>query len=423
MSFSRIAAVFCIGLGIALPGCFRFSHMDKDLSTRPERAMGSGASIMMPGEGGPSMPGSTAGAGAGSSSQSGPSQSGSSSQSGSGAPPGDDGMVMIGGGSGSYDQSNSERQVPIIGPFTALLGYPFWALGKSNEEKADKAADERDLANPGNEAASPQRPRGEDDHQRQRLEAENERILEQLSQKQSSQRRASIGDELAALERTLGSRAQTAPESTQTAPDTPVRPTAVARVKPLETVEAVDRNRDGRPDLWAHRVGGVTQREELDDDHDGRADRILYYDERSRLSRSEEDHDSDGRMETVSQYAEGALARRRADSDGDGQTDSWSFFRDGEMVRHEVDRDADGFRDLVLVYDDGELTREEDDRNRDGRPDLISMYDGGAVTEKHEDIDYDGLPDVTSFYEKGRLVRRTVSSEGALESWSDGAGS
>ena len=71
----------------------------------------------------------------------------------------------------------------------------------------------------------------------------------------------------------------------------------------------------------------------------------------------------------------------------------------------------------------GQPSDEEDDRNRDGRPDLILHYQDGAVTEKTEDLDYDGLPDITSYYESGRLVRRTVSSEGALESWSDGTGS
>jgi hypothetical protein len=69
------------------------------------------------------------------------------------------------------------------------------------------------------------------------------------------------------------------------------------------------------------------------------------------------------------------------------------------------------------------LSREEDDRNRDGRPDLVSRYRDGAIVEKTEDLDYDGLPDITSFYEQGKLVRRSVSSEGALDSWSQGSGS
>ena len=419
----RFRSLLVVACSLLLAGCFQFRHKDRDHSSRPERAIGSAARVVMPGESSVPMavfgqPDGHSGGGTTSSQGSGPTQSGSSSQHG--APPAggggadDDGMVMIGGVSGEADASNRERKIPIVGPLLTLIGYPFWIFGKSNEEKVEQAAAERakehHTVDPGS--------RTPDDTERTRLAVENERIRRQLEQASAAPARSSsISDELAALERSLGSRSAAGSPPRRTAP-TPTTPA------PRETREGVDRNRDGRPDLWAVRDGDRVVREELDENHDGVVDRILYYDDDHRVKRAEEDLDGDGSMETISHYSQGEIARRRADSNGDGQSDSWSFYEGGELVRHEVDRDADGFRDLIMLYEAGELFREEDDRNRDGRPDLVSRYGhGGELLEKTEDLDYDGLPDITSYYEHGKLVRRSVSSEGALESWSETSGS
>ena len=47
------------------------------------------------------------------------------------------------------------------------------------------------------------------------------------------------------------------------------------------------------------------------------------------------------------------------------------------------------------------------------------MYARGELTERHDDLDFDGLSDITSYYENGKLVRRTVSSDEAVQAWSD----
>ncbi len=416
---STVRLLVCTIVPAALAGCM-FQHTNDDVSVRPETAMGSRATIMMPGQGAPPMTvfGQPTGAGSSTSSgsQTGSSQSssssgGSSTSSGSGTAPdggstpgpgSDDGMVMLGGTVHEADASSRMRQTPIIGPILALVGYPFWAF-RSNEAKADRAAEKRGEAYADKQEPGQRFPRSSDDAERMRLEQENQRIREQLDQRARAHRPATISEELAALERSLG--------SSETKTSSP------------PSREALDRDHDGRPDLWSYREDAGGSREELDDDHDGRADRILHYDGTGQLTSAEEDLDHNGSFETVTQYQGGQIARRRTDSDDDGQADSWSFYEQGEMVRHEVDRDKDGFRDLILMYAAGALLREEDDRNRDGRPDLVSAYRDGAVVEKHEDIDFDGLSDVSSYYENGKLVRRTVSSEGVIEPWSEGAGS
>ncbi len=263
-------------------------------------------------------------------------------------------------------------------------GYPFWIFGKNVHEKADKAENEE----------TPERPLlTTDEAERQRLVAENDRLRRELERgppvggvpvvesagsgvSGEPGVSASIAQELAALERSLG-------------PGTPA-PEATA----------------------GPRVGS---REERDEDGDGRLDHLLLYDSGDRLSRSEEDLDGDGRLESVTIYEAGEVARKRVDTDGDGNVDSWSFFGNGQLERHEVDRDADGFRDLVMIYAEGELIREEEDRNGDGRADLTLYYEDGEVVERHEDVDFDGAPDVLSFFERGKLVRREVRSEGLLE--------
>jgi hypothetical protein len=410
----------CVLLLVGSLGC-GFSHIDRDQASRPETVLGTRATILMPGEAPPPMGplgGSPAGsgssaatpaAGAGqsgggtvSTQQSGNAQSGSSTSHGGGSAGGSEEMTMLGGSSGETEGETRTRDVPL-GPLAVLFGYPYWLFGKKPAAQAAEAAAERagELERSAVPDGAPIR-RGPDDVERARLEQENARMARELGSPEAAPTPAvgggapsALRDELAALERTIGSGAHAG---------------APAR-------EAVDRNRDGRPDLWSQREPAGSRRELVDDDGDGRAERALYYDADRRLSRVEEDLDGDGQFETTSLYENGQVSRRRADSDGDGQTDAWSYFEAGEMVRHEVDNNHDGFRDLVMHYRAGELVREELDRNGDGRPDLVTHYRDGQLAERQDDVDYDGVPDVASYYKDGKLIRRDASSEQALRSW------
>ncbi len=409
-----------------------FSHIDRDTATRPETVLGTRATILLPGETAPVMPGTggsssgtatPAGGSSQSSSQAGPQgqsgggtvtttqngngQSGSSQSRGSGSEGGTEEMTLLGGSSGESEGERRTRDVPL-GPLAILFGYPYWVFGKKPAEQAAEAAQKREEEL--NRAAQPEgtpRPRTADDVERLRMEDENARMQRELGGEQEAPSGAPAGpppagsgsssalrDELAALERTVGGGS------------------------PGEARETMDRDRDGRADLWSVRSSGGERREMVDDDRDGRAERVLHYDGSQRLVRTEEDLDGDGELETTSLYEDGQVSRRRADMDHDRRTDAWTYFEAGEMVRHEVDRNGDGFRDLVMHYRAGELVREELDRNGDGRPDMITHYREGQVAEKHDDVDYDGAPDVASFYENGRLVRRDASSEQALQDWS-----
>jgi hypothetical protein len=406
---------------------------------RPEAIVGMGATVMYPGESGPAMPGSaigpagstssTAGSSvpgttSGSSNSSGQgvpaSQSGGSSAGGNGAPanPPGSNMTMIGQTTEEASSSNEKKQFLPIGP---LFGYPFWIFGQTLGQKADEA--KREQSEP--KASAPVRTHTPDDAERDRLMRENENLRKELEQRaaapveaQKAAPRAAIGDELAALERSLDRRSVATPP-VQAAP--PANRPLLPQEPGLGAPETADRNGDGRPDEWIYSANGRPVTDALDDDFDGRVDRIRHYDAKGRLVSSDEDLNGDGVMETTSLYEDGQLARRRTDSNGDGQADTWSFYRGDELLRTEIDKNGDGFRDEITIYEHGKIAREEEDRNGDGRPDIVSIYRDGQLVEKREDLDFDGTPDVVSHYENGKLTSREASSAEAFEKWENGS--
>ena len=97
--------------------------------------------------------------------------------------------------------------------------------------------------------------------------------LEERSRAQARAEASSIGAELAHLEQRLGKRSSLTPDPGAAVPSGP------------RAQEVLDRNADGRPDLWAYYDGDRRMREVLDDNHDGRADRILHYENGSTLTR------------------------------------------------------------------------------------------------------------------------------------------
>src|SRR5262245_33122012 len=312
---------------------------------RPEIITGMGATVMYPGEAGPAMPGSAIGP-AGSSSTSSTSSApgttnGSSSSNGTGVPgstagpsaaasggatsgqapaPGSN-LTMIGQTSEEASSTTEKKQFLPIGP---LFGYPFWIFGQTLGEKADEAKREQMEAKP---TASKSVPSTPDDVERDKLVRENEALRQELERRaqaapapaQSAAPRAAIGDEVAALERSLQHRS--APPVGASAEPTSGAPKGARPLLPAGqgTPEPADRNGDGKPDLWIYSANGRPVTQALDDDFDGRVDRIRHLDAKGRLVSSDDDLNGDGIMETTSLYEDGILARRRTDSDGDGQ--------------------------------------------------------------------------------------------------------
>jgi hypothetical protein len=96
------------------------------------------------------------------------------------------------------------------------------------------------------------------------------------------------------------------------------------------TVTTVDRNSDGRIDVWEY--------------HDGPF---------GALSQVVEDRNFDGRPDRISSFVGGTL-RRRSDTSFDGRVHQVDEFDgDGNATRTVRDTDDDGIADLLVLYRDG----------------------------------------------------------------------
>jgi tetratricopeptide (TPR) repeat protein len=82
--------------------------------------------------------------------------------------------------------------------------------------------------------------------------------------------------------------------------------------------------------------GRETQRIELDESRDGRAERIFVYRD-GRVRSESQDRDGDGRFEIISHFdVDGALVLREEDLNGDGKIDVRTTYRSGRMVKRSI---------------------------------------------------------------------------------------
>jgi hypothetical protein len=153
------------------------------------------------------------------------------------------------------------------------------------------------------------------------------------------------------------------------------RGVAFAAASQTERPVDVDRNGDGRPDLFEVRTKDAAN-------PDGT------------LLRRAQDLDFDGRLDVVETYdAQGRRSEEAFDLDFDGRTDITARYEQGELVRKELSHGADGATDAVQFYEKGHIVRIERDTNRDGRIDLWEYWEDGHIDRVGEDLDADGEVD------------------------------
>ena len=448
-------------LAIQISGCMAYNHTDSDFDRTPIVNTGTRAAIIYPGQGAPAMPGSVPQAQyapPGSGPQHAPPatpeqqppyppgtpvspgaapapQPHTSPQSGS-AP--EDQISLLGGSRIDENRRVSIRKDPLVVKYLTaplkLVAAPFVLAKEALEGEPEpgpaiprRPEPQLPHAQSGARAAPPPQHTATDyetamleDLERQLDERRATEPREAHQQQIASARTPSlsIADELRELQR-----APEAPRSRSDHPSSPA-PSMFARTPPSQepgnlfptASGIVDRNNDGRIDQWIFREGGEIAKEVLDEDFDGRPDRTMVFDPQThRPSRVEEDTRGDGVLDSWTDYANGAIARRRSDSNGDGTVDTWSFFRAGQLTRHEQDTSGDGFRDAVSFFEEGRRVREERDVNGDGQPDAILYYGSNEqLVRREEDRDGNEGLEVVSHYEAGRLVRRELLDVPAL---------
>jgi hypothetical protein len=154
-------------------------------------------------------------------------------------------------------------------------------------------------------------------------------------------------------------------------------------------------------------LAGRLERIEYDQNGDGRADHIAYYDAGSRTARLlEVDEDKDGAMDRFEYYDKaGALTKIGRVRKG-RKPDVWSFPGPGAAPRRiEYDDDGDGQVERVELLEEGRVVGVELDAVRDGKTDRWQRWVNGKLRGEELDTDLDGKPDRRLAYdEKGHIL-------------------
>lgn len=382
----RSQAAALLAAATLLPGCLYYGNQGQDVDRTPIVDTGVGATIMMPGQSAPAMPGGAEPSAPGSAS------GGSGTGASSGAQPGGGRMTMIGGT--RVDETSHARvhEEPVFFKYLALpfalAAAPFVAAKQAIQGEPEPGPEVPRVDPPRPQASAKPAGGSYEQHLLDGMEQELDRrqTPDASPHAGGSTRAPSIADELASLQRAPAEpSARPAPPAVES---TPAPPRAQTSSEPVAD-GIVDRNEDGRIDLWIYREQGQIVRRVLDENYDGAVDSWI-------------------------DYQQGVPVRRRADTDHDGSVDSWTFYRDGQTSRHEQDTTGNGFRDRVGFYEGGKLVREEQDTLGSGRPDVIVYYDEREkIVRRAEDTDHDGHIDVISHYENGRITRRELMDSAA----------
>ena len=113
----------------------------------------------------------------------------------------------------------------------------------------------------------------------------------------------------------------------------------------------------------------------------------------------EVDLDGNGTKDVVRFYNEqGLTVREEVDRNFDGRMDELSHYEDGELIRQELDTNGDGLVDTKIYYVDGKMSHAERDLEgkstaKEWRPTRWEYYENGRVIRMGTDVTGDGKVD------------------------------
>jgi antitoxin component YwqK of YwqJK toxin-antitoxin module len=115
-------------------------------------------------------------------------------------------------------------------------------------------------------------------------------------------------------------------------------------------VEA-DTDFDGKIDRWQYySENGVPEKEGYSRRGGAQPDTWQYFDVKGNLTRREIDEDGDGKIDRIETFQNGRVVAVGIDSDGDGKIERWQTWVGGRVVSEELDTDGDGISDRRLRY-------------------------------------------------------------------------
>jgi Flp pilus assembly protein TadD len=129
----------------------------------------------------------------------------------------------------------------------------------------------------------------------------------------------------------------------------------------LPVLREEDTSQDGRPDRWIGYQDGARREIWEDGRGAGRPDvHLVFAAEGRTLERIELDDDGNGRPERVFGYTRGVLSSDARDTNRDGALDRFDRLdANGDVALREEDLDADGAIDVRSIYRSGRLVRRE----------------------------------------------------------------
>jgi antitoxin component YwqK of YwqJK toxin-antitoxin module len=123
--------------------------------------------------------------------------------------------------------------------------------------------------------------------------------------------------------------------------------------------------------VWHYNKKGKLRRAELDEDRNGRTEKVEYYQGVNRLAKVEE-LAANGKVRSTWHYdANGKLQRAEEDTDGDGRLDCQRQYHANGTMEQTIDVDENGVPEIRELFNDaGNLLSREEDLDGDGVYDL-----------------------------------------------------
>jgi antitoxin component YwqK of YwqJK toxin-antitoxin module len=193
-----------------------------------------------------------------------------------------------------------------------------------------------------------------------------------------------------------------------------------------------DTDADGKPNIWQTYRDDKPLQRRMDNDGDGRVERITNYDAEGLPSESLHDLDRDGRMDAFRSYCQGVLFDEKKDLDHDGMYEIITRFKDDQPIEQQKDANNDGHYDIITVFKDskphyqekdsnfdekkdvfihfdadGYAERIEEDTRHTGRIDRIRTYYGGLPVKVIYDANGDGFKETITLFKEGKVCRQT----------------
>jgi hypothetical protein len=142
-----------------------------------------------------------------------------------------------------------------------------------------------------------------------------------------------------------------------------------------------DSDGDKRADTVVVYERDNSRRAEIDTDHDGAVDRWEFYNAQNHLARVGQARRTRGQADLWELLdAHGAVRARELDENGDGRIDRIERFDASGLVAVELDTGTDGRIDRWQRWERGRLVSEDLDIDGDGQPDRRIVYDtSGAL--------------------------------------------